>query len=112
ACVESVDRSREVIRPADVLQRTTLLVRDHMQGEAVDGAVAKAFGDSTVGVIVNAGMLEHRGFVVALECLRVLLAGLCVGMRLEIRGQDRGMALQPPFSSRHWLDALAEYRKD
>jgi len=101
-----------MIRPPDILQRTTLLVRDHLQGDWVDDAVAKAFADSTVGVIVNAAMLEHRGFVVALECLRVLLAGMCVGMRLEIRGQDRRIVLQPPFSRSHWLDALAEYRTD
>jgi len=100
-----------MIGPADVLQRTTLLVRDHLQGDSAERAVAKAFSDSTVGVIVNATMMEHRGFVVALECLRVLLAGMCVGMRLEVRGQDRGIALKAPFRNCHWLDALGEYRE-
>jgi hypothetical protein len=101
-----------MIRPADVLQRTTLLVRDHLEIGSMEGDVPNAFSDATVGVVVNPAMLEHHGFVAALECLRVLLAGMCVGMRLEVRGPDRGVVLKPPFSQKHWLDALAEYRQD
>ena len=101
-----------MITSGDVLARTTLLVHDHVPANFSDASIARAFSESTVGVAVNTAMFEHPGYVVALESLRVLLAGMCVGMRVEVRGHDRPIDLKPPFGHGHWLDALTDYRKD
>ncbi len=101
-----------MITPAAILTRTTLLVQDHLLTNPADVDVPSAFAKTTVGVAVDSSLLEHPGFVVALETLRVLMAGMCVGLRLEVRGRDRAARLGPPFVQGHWLDALAEYRSD
>jgi hypothetical protein len=95
-----------------ILARTTLLVQDHLVLNPADVDVPGAFANTTVGLVVDSAQLEHCGFVVAMETLRVLLAGMCVGLRVEIRGRDRPARLGPPFAQGHWLDALAEYRSD
>jgi hypothetical protein len=99
-----------VISAAEILARSTLLVEDHFASDEPGPDIAQAFADTTIGVVLNAGLLRHPSCVVALETLRVLLAGMCVGMRLDIRGHDQPVRLGPPFDSSNWLDALMNYR--
>jgi len=101
-----------MIAPADILPRTTLLVRDHLLANPAEVDVPRAFANTTVGVALDASQLVHPGFVVALETLRVLMAGMCVGMRVEVRGGGGPIRLGPPFRQGDWLDALAEYRSE
>jgi len=101
-----------MITPAAILPRTTLLVQDHLLLSPADVDIPSAFANTTVGLAVDTSQLNHPGVVVALETLRVLTAGMCVGLRVEIRGRDRPVRLGPPFAKGNWLDALAEYRSD
>src|ERR1700730_3969951 len=107
------DRSRRdhlVIPAKDILERTVLLARDQVPPSVPDPEIVEAFTQTRVGIRLSTAVLESTGGVTALETLRVLLAGLCLPMRLEITGRDRATRLRPPFSSGHWLEALHQYR--
>lgn len=93
-----------------VLARTLLLARDHIPSSVSEQTIVDAFRGTTVGVVVAASNLTAPGFVVALETLRVLLAGLCVAIRIEVRGRDNAVTLQAPFGSGPWLEELVAFR--
>src|SRR5713101_5483218 len=93
-----------------ILDRTTLLVRDHLV-DGVDGdIVALAFSRTLVGVVVNADLLGFRGFASALETFRVLMAGMCIPMRVEVLGAVPQFRFGPPFESESSFEAFLAYR--
>ena len=110
ARVEPGNALPNLIGAGAVLPRTILLTRDHVPIDVADITIANAFNTTTIGLVVAAQNLAAPGFVVALETLRVLLAGMCVVTRVEVRGHEVVAGLQPPFGPGPWLDELAAYR--
>src|SRR5437879_2416494 len=86
---------RRMISATEILARSTLLIEDHLAASVPSVDIAQSFADTTVGLILDAALLRHPPFVVALETLRVLLAGMCVGIRLEVRGKGEAPRLGP-----------------
>ena len=101
-----------MITPAAVLDRTIALTRDHVAMDVSNAVLAASFANSTVAVRIAAAQLQHRGFVTAVETLRVLLAGMCIGIRIEVVGRPVTPTLSAPFGSGDWLEELSAYRAE